>query len=64
MTIKKIILLILGIIFVIILAQNTQVLSMQILFWKISMSRIIFIPFIMIIGFIIGFLVGRKSWDW
>ncbi|MBU0468498.1 MAG: LapA family protein [Candidatus Omnitrophica bacterium] len=61
---KYIILLSVGIIFAVVLIQNTQVVSLQILFWKISMSRIIFLPLIMLIGFMVGFFVGRKSWDW
>lgn len=60
---KTIIVLILIILFIIILIQNTQVTTVQLFFWKISMSRIILICLLMLIGFIIGFLVakvGRK----
>jgi len=48
----------------IILIQNTQVVSFQVLFWKLSMSRIILFPLVLLVGFIIGFFVGKKSWDW
>jgi len=60
---KTIIILILIALFVIVLIQNTQVLTVQFFFWKISMSRIILICLLMLVGFIIGFLVakvGRK----
>lgn len=60
---KTIIILILIVLFLIILIQNTQVVSLQLFFWKISMSRIILICLLIFIGFIIGFLVakvGRK----
>ena len=62
---KTIIILILIALFVIVLIQNTQVLTVQFFFWKISMSRIILICLLMLVGFIIGFLVakvGRKRW--
>ncbi len=56
---KTIIILILALLFVIIVLQNTQVVPIQFLFWKISMSRIILIPFFTLIGVIIGLLVPR-----
>ena len=62
---KTIIILILIALFVIILIQNTQVLTVQLFFWEVSMSRIILICLLMLVGFIIGFLVakvGRKRW--
>ena len=48
----------------IILLQNTDVVSIKFLFWKISMSRIILLPLMVLLGIVIGFFVGRKSWDW
>ncbi len=56
---KTIIILILIFLFAIILIQNTQVVSIQLFFWKISMSRVILIPFFTLIGVIIGLLVPR-----
>ncbi|MFC1515090.1 LapA family protein [Candidatus Omnitrophota bacterium] len=56
--------LVLGILFLIILLQNTQVVSMRLLFWEISMSRIILFPLVLLVGFVIGFFVGRKPRDW
>jgi len=58
---KTIALFILGALLLIILLQNTQVVSMRFLFWKISMSRIILLPVVMFIGFIAGFLVAKKG---
>ena len=60
---KNIALIVLGVLLLVVLLQNTQVVSVRFLFWKLSMSRIIFLPLIMLIGFIIGFFVGRKSRD-
>ncbi|HBR14005.1 MAG TPA: DUF1049 domain-containing protein [Candidatus Omnitrophica bacterium] len=48
----------------IILSQNTQVVTVHVLFWDLSMSRIILIPFLLLVGFIIGFFIGKNSWDW
>jgi uncharacterized integral membrane protein len=58
---KTIVLLIFAVLLLIILLQNTQVVSLQLLFWNISMSRIIFLPLVLIIGFVIGYFVGRAS---
>lgn len=58
---KKIALIVLGTLLLIVLLQNTQVVSVRFLFWKLSMSRIILLPLFMLIGFIIGFFVGKKS---
>lgn len=44
----------------VILLQNTQVVSFQVLFWSVSMSRIIFFTVLILIGFGIGYLCGRK----
>ena len=60
---KNIALICLGILLLVVLLQNTQVVSIRFLFWKLSMSRIILLPLIMLIGFIIGFFVGKKSGD-
>jgi hypothetical protein len=50
-------------VFWVILLQNTQVISFQILFWRVSMSRIILFSLMIIIGFGLGFISGRKWWD-
>jgi uncharacterized integral membrane protein len=41
--------------------QNTGVVTINVLFWKISMSRVILIPFILFIGFLMGLLVGKTK---
>lgn len=57
---KNIALVVLGILLLVVLLQNTQVVSVRFLFWKLSMSRIILLPLVMFIGFIVGFFVGKK----
>ena len=56
---KTIIILILIVLAFVILIQNTQVVEVQIFFWKIAMSRIIMITFALIVGFVIGYFVPK-----
>jgi len=49
-----------GILFLIVLLQNTQVVQLHFLFWKISMSQIILFPLVTSIGFIMGFFIGGR----
>jgi uncharacterized integral membrane protein len=58
---RTIVLLVLIILFLIILAQNTQVVTLRLLFWKIEMSQVILVPVTMIIGFILGYLVATVA---
>lgn len=52
------ILLVLSFIFVI---QNTTIVEVQLFFWKISMARIIMLSFMLLVGFIIGYMVAKLS---
>ncbi len=55
---KTIILMILLLLCLVILVQNTQVVTLQVFFWHITMSRILLIPILILIGFIIGCLAA------
>ena len=59
MKVKTVIILFLLFLFLIILLQNTEVVSFRIYFWVLSMSRIILLPAVLIIGFIIGFIAAK-----
>lgn len=48
-------------VYLLILAQNTEVVTVKLLFWEASMSRIILMTITGMIGFIIGYLSGRFS---
>jgi len=61
MRLKFIIMLVLIALFLIILIQNTQVVTLRLFFWKVGMSQIILIPVTMAIGFVIGFIVARMT---
>lgn len=64
---KTIIVLIIAALFLIILLQNTQVVTLRLYFWQLTMSRIILLVVTLLIGFIVGYIVakvttrGRKS---
>jgi len=58
---KFIVLLVLIALFLIILIQNIQVVTLQLFFWKVGMSQIILIPLIMAIGFVVGFVVSKVT---
>lgn len=51
--------LVLIVLFLILLFQNTQMVSVKIYFWEIAMSQIILIPLVLLIGFVAGYLVAR-----
>ena len=42
----------------IVIFQNTEVVAFQILFWQFSMSRIIWLLIMLLVGFIAGYVVG------
>ena len=58
---KFIIVLVLIALFLIILIQNIQVVTLQLFFWKVGMSQIILIPLTMAIGFVVGFVVSKVT---
>jgi uncharacterized integral membrane protein len=52
---KTIFIIVLLLLFVILIIQNTDVAGFQLYFWKVEMSRAILLPIIFIAGLIIGF---------
>ena len=58
---KFIITAILAVLFGVLLMQNSEVVSLKMFFWEISMSRIIFFPLLLLLGFVIGFLVAKMT---
>ena len=57
---KYIVSLVLILLVVILLVQNTQVVDFKILFWKVSMSRSIFMAVNLLIGVALGLTLGLK----
>jgi len=54
---KQIVILILAVILVIFIIQNSNIANVKFLFWTISMSMIILIFLVALIGFAIGYLL-------
>jgi uncharacterized integral membrane protein len=61
MKVKGIVIIILVILAVILIAQNTEVVPIQILFWPIFMSRIVLIILMLALGFGIGFILAKVT---
>jgi putative membrane protein len=55
---KAIIFIIVWTLFLVFLIQNSQVVTLQLYFWKISMSRIILMAITALIGFLLGFIAA------
>jgi len=47
--------LVLVLLFVVVVLQNTQVVRIQLFFWTLSMSRIILLCFALVVGFAVGY---------
>lgn len=54
---KTVVIFIIIVLFLVILLQNVRVITLYILFWEISMSQIIFLPIIFIVGVLVGYLL-------
>ena len=50
-----------AILILVFLLQNTQVVTLRLYFWKVSMSQIILIPLTAIIGFVLGFIAAKLT---
>jgi len=58
---KFIVVLVLIALFLIILIQNIQPVTLRLFFWKVGMPQIILIPLTMAIGFVVGFIVSKVT---
>ena len=58
---KVIILLIVTILALVILLQNTDPTQFQLLFWEIEMSLVVLVLVNLLIGFVLGFVVAKLS---
>jgi len=56
---KTIVILVLIVLAVVLVIQNSAMVELQIFFWKIIMSRIIFMVGLLAVGFVLGFLVAK-----
>jgi uncharacterized integral membrane protein len=58
---KTIAIVVIVVLFLIFLFQNTTVMTLRLYFWEVSMSQIILIPLILLVGFACGFAVGKLT---
>lgn len=58
---KTIIILVLIVLTIVIVIQNSEMVTLQLFFWKIMMSRIIFMVGLLVVGFALGFLVAKMT---
>jgi uncharacterized integral membrane protein len=58
---KTIIIIILAIVALILIVQNTRVVPLQLLFWQIWMSQIVLVILMLAIGFGIGFVLAKAT---
>lgn len=49
----------LSLLILVVIAQNTAVVTMKFLFWEASLSRVVLLLLTLIVGFVIGFVVGK-----
>jgi uncharacterized integral membrane protein len=55
---KTIVVIVLVVLSFVVFIQNTDVVTLRFLFWELSVSRIILIPFLMFTGFVLGYIVA------
>ncbi len=60
MNAKSVLVVVLLLFVLIVIFQNTQAVEFRILFWKLTMSRIIWLLMVLLVGFAAGYLTGRR----
>jgi len=53
--------LVLVLLFVVVVVQNTQIVRIQLFFWTLSMSRIILLCFALLVGFAVGYCATGRN---
>ncbi len=48
--------------FTIVVAQNTEVITLNLFAWEFSMSRIVLLVLVLLIGFALGYLAARIAY--
>ncbi len=59
MSLKNVIILVSGLIFLLFLFQNTQMVTLRFLFWEITLSQALFMPVVVLVGVVVGYMVAR-----
>ena len=58
---KTIAIVVVVVLFLIFLFQNTSAVTLRLYFWEVSLSQIILVPLILLVGFACGFAVGKLT---
>lgn len=58
---KTIAIIVVFVLFLIFLFQNTSAVTLRLYFWEVTMSQIIFIPLVLLVGFACGLAVGKLT---
>ncbi|MCK4941782.1 DUF1049 domain-containing protein [candidate division WOR-3 bacterium] len=58
---KTIFIIVLAIIALVLIVQNTRVAPLQLLFWQIWMSQIVLVVLMLAIGFVLGFVLAKAT---
>jgi uncharacterized integral membrane protein len=58
---KLIALIVAAVLYLVIVAQNTEVVSVRLFFWDFSMARVILMTLMALFGFVIGYVVARLA---
>lgn len=51
----------LAVVIFILVIQNTQAVTVSVLFWNLQISLVILIPFVFLVGLVIGYVVRRRQ---
>ena len=58
---KTIAIIVVFVLFLIFLFQNTSAVTLRLYFWEVTMSQIILIPLVLLVGFACGLAVGKLT---
>ena len=58
---KTVLIIVLAVLAIVIVIQNSEMVTLQLFFWKIMMSRIIFMVGLLVVGFVLGMLVTQRK---
>ena len=56
MKVRAIVISVFAVLLLIVLLQNTQIVNVRLLFWTVSMSRIVLLLVVIVISFLVGYL--------
>lgn len=56
---RSVVIIVLLVLFLAVVVQNTEVVAFRLLFWDLEMSRIVLLALSLAVGIIVGFLLGR-----